>query len=396
MISSQTWMKREKRNLRSQSTLRPETAARPEVPLESAERKEEGRLKLKRGQVLAKEVTVFLPLEVRSVDEEEELQYARPEVQFSVDLAFEKLGSGNDLSSVAVVEVVLAASPGRYLNKIFSEDRLGERKKIEPQEISARIQALFRCKAIVIAQEKDQDGERDHHVGVLKENAHRKNDFSGANDFYDIWAIDEFTDDSEKFESEQGINPNTLLILLDGQEARLDAKYEKRLIKKDNVPIVMIGNKLAHQKGREPSRQESHTTQGKNGRKSKRDKWQRQKVIVMETALKGRKMNLLKFAVVPISKYRGKAQEQIKKDEESTIFITLYEDESEYTTWPLILRRQQGKDISLALDVYTERFCHAAKQTLFYELPQLVKQAKASEKQTSGELFLGHAHEHDL
>uniref|UniRef100_A0A9I9E4B6 Uncharacterized protein n=1 Tax=Cucumis melo TaxID=3656 RepID=A0A9I9E4B6_CUCME len=52
--------------------------------------------------------------------------------------------------------------------------------------------------------------------------------------------------------------------------------------------------------------------------------------------------------------------------------------------------------ISLALDVYTERFCHAAKQTLFYELPQLVKQAKASEKQTSGELFLGHAHEHDL
>ncbi|KAA0059547.1 oligopeptide transporter 5-like [Cucumis melo var. makuwa] len=90
-------------------------------------------------------------------------------------------------------------------------------------------------------------------------------------------------------------------------------------------------------------------------RKSKRDKWQRQKVIVMETALKGRKMNLLKFAVVPISKYRGKAQEQIKKDEESTIFITLYEDESEYTTWPLILRRQQGKDISLALDVYTER-----------------------------------------
>jgi len=116
----------------------------------------------------------------------------------------------------------------------------------------------------------------------------------------------------------------------------------------------------------------------------------------METALKGRKMNLLKFAVVPISKYRGKAQEQIKKDEESTIFITLYEDESEYTTWPLILRRQQGKDIALALDVYTERFCHAAKQTLFYELPQLVKQAKASEKQTSGELFLGHAHEHDL
>ena len=98
----------------------------------------------------------------------------------------------------------------------------------------------------------------------MKENAHRKNDFSGANDFYDIWAIDEFTDDSEKFESEQGINPNTLLILLDGQEARLDAKYEKRLIKKDNVPIVMIGNKLAHQKGREPSRQESHTTQVSN------------------------------------------------------------------------------------------------------------------------------------
>ena len=81
----------------------------------------------------------------------------------------------------------------------------------------------------------------------MKENAHRKNDFSGANDFYDIWAIDEFTDDSEKYESEQGRNPNTLLVLLDGQEARLDAKYERRLIKKDNLPIVMIGNKLAHQ-----------------------------------------------------------------------------------------------------------------------------------------------------
>ena len=76
---------------------------------------------------------------------------------------------------------------------------------------------------------------------------HRKNDFSGANDFYDIWAIDEFTDDSEKYEIEQGRNPNTLLVLLDGQEARLDAKYERRLIKKDNLPIVMIGNKLAHQ-----------------------------------------------------------------------------------------------------------------------------------------------------
>jgi len=63
----------------------------------------------------------------------------------------------------------------RFILITLAQSGRGERKKIEPEEIRARIQALFRCKAIVIAQEKDQDGEeRDHHVGVLKENAHRK------------------------------------------------------------------------------------------------------------------------------------------------------------------------------------------------------------------------------
>ena len=51
-------------------------------------------------------------------------------------------------------------------------------------------------------------------------------------------------DESNKYESEQGINPKTVLTLLDGQESRLDAKYEKTLIKKENVPIVLMGNKL--------------------------------------------------------------------------------------------------------------------------------------------------------
>ncbi|KAA0047358.1 oligopeptide transporter 5-like [Cucumis melo var. makuwa] len=67
------------------------------------------------------------------------------------------------------------------------------------------------------------------------------------------------------------------------------------------------------------------------GRKSKRDKWQRQKVIVMETALKGRKMNLLKFVVVPISKYRGKAQ--MLGYEWAGIFRKVLVDSS-YMWWP--------------------------------------------------------------
>ncbi|KAA0036653.1 hypothetical protein E5676_scaffold76112G00020 [Cucumis melo var. makuwa] len=76
---------------------------------------------------------------------------------------------------------------------------------------------------------------------------HRKNDFSGANDFFDLWVIDEFIDESNKYESEQGINPKTLLTLLDGQESRLEAKYERRLIKKENLPIILIGKKVPHE-----------------------------------------------------------------------------------------------------------------------------------------------------
>ena len=73
---------------------------------------------------------------------------------------------------------------------------------------------------------------------------HRRNDFSGAHDYFDIWSIDEFTDDSNKNEYEKGISIETWLTLLDGQECRLDAKYERTILKKANVPIILIGNSL--------------------------------------------------------------------------------------------------------------------------------------------------------
>jgi len=38
---------------------------------------------------------------------------------------------------------------------------------------------------------------------------HRRNDFSGAHDYFDIWSIDEFTDDSNKNEYEKGISIET-------------------------------------------------------------------------------------------------------------------------------------------------------------------------------------------
>lgn len=63
---------------------------------------------------------------------------------------------------------------------------------------------------------------------------HRKNDFSGAKNFYDIWVIDEPTErerrsSSSYFHQEEAEQEmNKLLTILDGQPCRLDGKYEKR------------------------------------------------------------------------------------------------------------------------------------------------------------------------
>lgn len=79
----------------------------------------------------------------------------------------------------------------------------------------------------------------------------RRNDFTGANDYYDLWAFDEF---HEQEQEEQGqmygstmegsAFVNNLLKVLDGQECRLNSKYSRVFRKKRNVPIFMIANKL--------------------------------------------------------------------------------------------------------------------------------------------------------
>ena len=77
----------------------------------------------------------------------------------------------------------------------------------------------------------------------------RRNDFTGANDFYDLWVFDEFHEPSEESRmfgaTEEGTTySNTILKVLDGQECRLDSKYGRVFKKRKNVPIVMIANKL--------------------------------------------------------------------------------------------------------------------------------------------------------
>jgi hypothetical protein len=77
----------------------------------------------------------------------------------------------------------------------------------------------------------------------------RRNDFTGANDYYDLWAFDEFHEPNEESSligatAEGTAFANTILKVLDGQECRLDSKYARIFKKKRNVPIVMIANKL--------------------------------------------------------------------------------------------------------------------------------------------------------
>lgn len=54
----------------------------------------------------------------------------------------------------------------------------------------------------------------------------------GANDFFDLWVLDEFQDQSAEqsqspYDQKTGAYLNHLLKLLDGQKCRLDAKYER-------------------------------------------------------------------------------------------------------------------------------------------------------------------------
>ena len=76
----------------------------------------------------------------------------------------------------------------------------------------------------------------------------RKNDFTGAHDYYDLWLFDEFyvvEDDNLSSGISQAImasTNNTLLRVLDGQHCRLDAKYGQLLNKKRNVTTVTITN----------------------------------------------------------------------------------------------------------------------------------------------------------
>lgn len=75
----------------------------------------------------------------------------------------------------------------------------------------------------------------------------RRNDFTGANNYYDLWLFDEFHEPDEgvygAFDSGTPYF-NTLLRILDGQECRLDSKYSRVFTKKKNVPIVMIANEM--------------------------------------------------------------------------------------------------------------------------------------------------------
>ena len=62
----------------------------------------------------------------------------------------------------------------------------------------------------------------------------RSRDFTGANQKYALWVIDEF--------SGYDLDLETLNMLLDGQRMRLDSKYGRVFEKVDNVPIIMLGN----------------------------------------------------------------------------------------------------------------------------------------------------------
>jgi len=292
---------------------------------------------------------------------------------------------------------------------------------------------------------------------------HRKNDFSGAHDFFDLWVIDEFTDESEKHESAQRINPNALLTLLDGQETRLDAKYEKTFVKKANVPIILLGNHLPFifreikspfAKRVIPLQFQSHAEDLDEARiaatlyaamclraayyqeKDKSDPvlrynsarvvekpvtsdevesllfledlpgiplpllkakntYEAQRLIVPFSFLNESRMNLIKFAAVPIPKNEGNPQSgdlDLENQKEENFFRSTSEDhEPEWTVWPLILNRSEStRALPLALHVLKESEPLSAALS---DYPRLLEEAEDAEKQILGELLLGHPRE---
>lgn len=77
----------------------------------------------------------------------------------------------------------------------------------------------------------------------------RANDFSGANNYYDLWLYDEFHQPDQKSHlisaTQEGTTyANTLLKVLDGQVCRLDSKYQQTFRKHRKVPVIMIANEL--------------------------------------------------------------------------------------------------------------------------------------------------------
>ena len=119
-------------------------------------------------------------------------------------------------------------------------------------------------------------------------------------------------------------------------------------------------------------------------------------------------MNLLNFAVVPLPKYGENFEELDKEYPPQAIFRTAHEDETDFTIWPLTLRRQQDKqeeDLLLIIlhgvpereRLLAERYDELAEkripepETFFAwmrDYPQILKQAEESENEILAELLI--------
>ncbi|KAA0066835.1 gag-asp_proteas domain-containing protein [Cucumis melo var. makuwa] len=113
------------------------------------------------------------------------------------------------------------------------------------------------------------------------------------------------------------------------------------------------------------------------------------------------KMNSLNFAIVPLPKYEENFEELDKEYPPQAIYRIAYEDETDFTIWPLILRRQQDKqeeDLLIILHgvpererLFVERIPNEA--TFFAwmrDYPLILKQVEESENETLAELLIGH------
>ena len=66
----------------------------------------------------------------------------------------------------------------------------------------------------------------------------RPKDFTGANKDYSIWALDEL--------SGSELDLETLNMILDGQQMRLDSKYGRVFEKTKNVAVILLGNSVPY------------------------------------------------------------------------------------------------------------------------------------------------------